>query len=154
MALSVVFLPVVSVMLIPFQCASCICLRFVLLYRNFRLFTIMERFSFSFNHNRAVLLGIFQSHLAIIVLQESVLLQGPLAFRVSTEKSAVILIDFPLYVTCGFSPPAFNTLFIGLSFLVLFIWCSVFSYLFECVFPSLVWGTFSSMVLCKIWTCH
>jgi hypothetical protein len=59
MALSVVFLPVVSVMLIPFQCASCICLRFVLLYRNFRLFTIMERFSFSFNHNRAVLLGIF-----------------------------------------------------------------------------------------------
>lgn len=45
------------------------------------------------------------------------LLQGPLAFRVSTEKSAVILMDFPLYdlqfFSCSFqytfSPPPPNT---------------------------------------------
>jgi hypothetical protein len=37
-------------------------------------------------------------------------LQDHLAFIVSGEKSGVILIGLPLYVTCPFSLPAFNNL--------------------------------------------
>lgn len=66
------------------------------------------------------------------------LLEAFPAFKVSTEKSAVILIGLPLYVTCEFCRLiAFNifslfcilnvstVIYWDFSFLVLSIWCAV-----------------------------
>jgi hypothetical protein len=53
-------------------------------------------------------------------------LHALLAFRVSAEKSAVILMDLPLYVTCYFSLAAFNTISLFCTFNVLtLIWVGV-----------------------------
>jgi hypothetical protein len=46
-----------------------------------------------------------------------------LAFIVSGEKSGVILIGLPLYVTCSFSLTAFNILCLFSAFVVLIIMC-------------------------------
>lgn len=76
------------------------------------------------------------------------LLEAFPAFKVSTEKSAVILIGLPLYVTCGFCRlTAFKivslfcilnvstVIYWDFSFLVLSIWCAVwFFYLYKCAF--------------------
>lgn len=45
-------------------------------------------------------------------------------FRVSIEKSSVILIDLSLYVTCSFPLAAFNipSLFSGFSVLIIMWW--------------------------------
>lgn len=40
-------------------------------------------------------------------------------FEVSMEKSAVMLMDFPLFVTCGFSFAAFNVVFLFCIFSIL-----------------------------------
>jgi hypothetical protein len=48
-------------------------------------------------------------------------IQDLLAFRVSVEKSGVILIGQPLYVTWPFSLTAFNILFLFCAFSVLCI---------------------------------
>ena len=47
--------------------------------------------------------------------------QALLTFSVSVEKSAVILIGLPLYVTCPFSLAAFNILSLFCAFSVLII---------------------------------
>lgn len=81
-------------------------------------------------------------------------LEALLALKVSTDKSAGIMIDFPLYVTCVFSLAAFKILlcsiyqcfnydnavqgfFSGLVYLVVCV-CFVSVYFFL----SLVWGMF------------
>jgi hypothetical protein len=46
-----------------------------------------------------------------------------LAFKVSVEKSVVILIGLPLYVICFFSPTAFNILSLFSVLVVLVIIC-------------------------------
>jgi hypothetical protein len=46
-----------------------------------------------------------------------------LAFKVSIEKSAVILMGLPLYVICFFSLTAFNTLLLFSVLIVLMIIC-------------------------------
>jgi hypothetical protein len=47
--------------------------------------------------------------------------QDPLAFRVSVEKSGVLLIGLPLYVSWPFSPTAFNIPYLFCTFSVLII---------------------------------
>jgi hypothetical protein len=49
--------------------------------------------------------------------------QALLAFNVSVEKSAVILMGLPLYVTCFFSHTAFNILSLVSEFVVLMMIC-------------------------------
>lgn len=76
---------------------------------------------------------------------------GSSSFDVSTEKTAVILTDFPLYVVCGFSFVTFYTL----SFLcvpsVLTMMCQwiFFSTLVYLVFP--VHLVFALVCLSFIW---
>jgi hypothetical protein len=52
-------------------------------------------------------------------------LHALLAFKVSVEKSAVILMGLPLYVICYFSLTTFNTLSLVFGLVVLMIICHV-----------------------------
>jgi hypothetical protein len=60
---------------------------------------------------------------------------APLAFRVSIEKSGVILMSLPFYVTWSFPLAAFNILYLVCVFCVLIIMCygeiTFYFYVFE-----------------------
>jgi hypothetical protein len=68
------------------------------------------------------------------------LLHALLAFKVSVEKSAVILLDLPLYVICFFSLTGFNILSLFSVLVVLMIICNggvlFWSSLFCCPVPE------------------
>jgi hypothetical protein len=73
--------------------------------------------------------------------------QALLAFVVSGEKSSVIAIGLPLYITSTFYLTTFNILFLFSTFIVLIIICQ------RNFFSGPVYLEFCSILLCS-WACH
>ena len=89
---------------------SCIFCRFGLLDIIFYIVYVMEKFSFTFDYGRQFCRVYYFKLLSWSFKIQNALLQALQAFKVSIEKSVVILMGFPLRVTCDFSLVAFITL--------------------------------------------